>query len=449
MKRKNVIVITVIILALGLPCGAQAQDYGVTDVQDVQNILPHRERAQIMNQWLKWRLENILPDLMRRENIDMWVVICREANEGPVYFSLTPKPSFYASRTTILVFHDRGKDQGVERFSSRSRGGDVWYRPLYKDRNLDAFQQLAEFVRDRNPRRIGINRSDDWSFGDGLSAALLAKLEAALGSEYASRLVTAEKLCVGWLETRSPQELSVYRHICGIAHDIIAEFFSNQVIAPDVTTTEDVVWWFRDKVSELKLSTWFQPSVSIIRSDKDTARYGKDDHVIRRGDLLHCDVGIIYLGLYTDTQQHAYVCRIGEADAPEGLKAGLRQCNRLQDIFMQEFKAGRSGNDILRISLQKAKAEGLKPMIYTHPLGVYGHAAGPTIGRYDKQEGIAVRGDYPLYANTCYAIELNNRCTIPEWGGQEIAIMLEEDGVFTADGCDFIDGRMEQLYLIK
>ena len=449
MKRKNILVLTVVILALGLFSGVFAQDYGVTDVQDMKNIMPHRERVRIMNKWLKWRLENILPDLMRRENIDMWVVICREANEGPVYFSLAPEPSFYASRTTILVFHDRGNELGVERFSSRSRGGDEWYRPLHKDRSMDGFRQLAQFIRDRDPRRIGINRSDDWSFGDGLSAALLAKLEEALGAEYTSRLVTAEKLCVGWLETRSPQELSVYRHICGIAHDMIAEMFSNRVIVPGVTTADDVVWWFREKVSEMKLSTWFQPSVSILRSDMEAARHEKGDRVIRRGDLLHCDVGIVYLGLYTDTQQHAYVCRIGETDAPEGLKEGLRRCNRLQDIFMREFEAGRSGNEILRNSLRKAKAEGLKPMIYTHPLGVYGHAAGPTIGRYDKQDGIAVRGDYPLYADTCYAIELNNRCVVPEWGGQEIPIMLEEDAVFTSDGCEFLDGRMERFYLIK
>jgi Xaa-Pro aminopeptidase len=243
--------------------------------------------------------------------------------------------------------------------------------------------------------------------------------------------------------------LSLYRHICGIAHDIIAEFFSNRVIVPDASTTEDVVWWIRQKFTDLGLETWFQPSVSIQRSKKDAKLYKDNSSVIRRGDLLHCDIGIVYLGLCTDTQQNAYVCRIGETDAPEGLKEALRRGNRLQDIVMAEHRAGRTGNDVLRSSLEKAKAGGLTPSVYCHPLGVHGHAAGFVVGLWNRQDGVPVRGDYPLYPNTCYAIEMNNRYKVPEWEGQEIRMGLEEGGVFTADGCKFIDGRQTSLFLIK
>jgi len=426
-----------------------SQDYGVTGVQDMENILPERDRVPVVNQWLKWRLENIIPEIMRREGIDMWLIMCREYEEDPVYLSLVPRPIMYARRTSILIFHDRGEQLGVERLTGSFYDMGEWYKSIYKDRKKDQIENLADFIKERNPKKIGINVSEHWAFGDGLSASFRDRLVDALGSQYSSRLVSAEHLCLGWLETRSPQELSVYRHICGIAHDIIAEFFSNKVIVPGITTTDDVVWWIRQKITNLGLKTWFQPSVSIARYSKDTEKYGENDSVIRRGDLLHCDIGIVYLGLCTDTQQHAYVCRLGEEDAPEGLKTALKKANRLQDIFMNEFKVGRTGNEILLSSLRKAKAEGLKPSIYTHPLGVHGHAAGTVIGLWDRQDGVPVRGDYPLHVNTCYAIELNNGYNVPEWDGQLVRIALEEGGVYTEEGCKFIDGRMERFYLIK
>ncbi|RKY89091.1 Xaa-Pro aminopeptidase [candidate division KSB1 bacterium] len=426
-----------------------SQNYGVTGVKDIKNILPERNRAMVMNQWLEWRLDNIIPELMRREGIDMWLVICREYNEDPVYLTLVPEPNMSARRTSILIFHDRGKEKGVERLTGSFYDMGKWYKSIYKDKKKDQIENLAEFIKERNPKKIGIDVSENWAFGDGLSASFKERLEKALGSEFSSRLVSAENLCIGWLETRSPQELSVYRHICGIAHDIIAEFFSNKVIVPDITTTEDVVWWIRQKYTDLGLRTWFQPSVSIQRSKEEAKKYKDKNTVIRRGDLLHCDIGIVYLGLHTDTQQMAYVCKIGETDAPEGLKKALKKGNRLQDILMSQFKAGRTGNEILRLALKMAKEEGLKPSIYTHPLGLHGHAAGPVIGLWDRQEGVPVRGDYPLYLNTCYSIELNIKDKIPEWGNQEVRIALEEDAAFTEDGCKFIDGRMINFYLIK
>jgi len=449
MKAGKSLLILSLILLLIFVTHTISQDYGVAGVKDIKNILPERDRIPVMNNWLKWRLENIIPELMRREGIDMWLTICREYEEDPVYLSLVPRPTMYARRTSILIIHDRGKDAGVERLTGSFYDMGEWYKSIYKDRRKDQIVNLADFIKERNPDKIGINVSETWAFGDGLSASFRDRLVKALGSEYSSRLVSAEHLCIGWLETRSPQELSVYRHICGIAHDIIAEFFSNKVIVPGITTTDNVVWWIRQRFTDIGVKTWFQPSVSIQRSRDEAKKYPERDRVIRRGDLLHCDIGIVYLGLCTDTQQLAYVCKIGEDDAPEGIKEALRKGNRLQDIFMNEFREGRTGNDVLLTSLRKAKAEGLKPSIYTHPLGVHGHAAGTVIGLWDRQDGVPIRGDYPLHYNTCYAIELNNRYSVPEWGNQEVRIGLEEGGVFTKDGCKFIDGRMEKYYLIK
>jgi Xaa-Pro aminopeptidase len=405
-----------------------------------------------MNEWLKWRLDNTIPMLMKREGIDMWLIINREYNEDPVYLTLVPEPTMYARRTSILIFHDRGEEMGVERLSGSPFGPGDLYKATWTDKKKKQFVSLTEVIKKRNPKKIGINTSPTWAFGDGLTASLKKKLETALGPEYSSRFVSAERLCVGWLETRSPQELSVYRHICGIAHDIIREFYSNRVITPDITTTEDVVWWIRQKITDLGLEPWFQPSISIQRHEKEGAKYSDQKKLIRRGDVLHCDVGISYLGLCTDMQWQAYVCKIGEDEAPEGLKNALRRTNRVGEIFMNEFKTGRSGNEIVSTTMEKANAQGLRALIYTHPLGFHGHAAGPPMDARSPErapEGILDRGEYTLYSNTVYSIEFSCTTSIPEWDGQDVRIGFEDDALFTKGSCKFIDGHQIEFLLIK
>jgi Xaa-Pro aminopeptidase len=419
---------------------------------DSRNILPERERARIMDDWLKWRLDNILPDLMRREGIDLWLVMVNESDPGPVYFTLMPAATLYVVRTSILLFHDRGKELGVERLSGGSSGIGEWYKPTWIDKKAKTqFESLAEVVKKMNPKKIGINTSPVWYYGDDLSAGLKEKLTSALGPEYSKRLVPADRLCVAWLETRSPQELSVYRHICGIAHDLIRDFFSNAVITPDVTTTTDVEWWFRQRVRDLGLDPWFQPGISIQRR-KTGAANDQDKEVIRRGDLLHCDVGLKYLGLHTDMQWSAYVLKTGETDAPPGLRKALERANRLAEVFMAEFKEGRSGNEIVDEAMKKGEAEGLRPLIYAHPIGTYGHAAGPPMDARAPEhapENSRLRGEYPLYPNTAYSIEFSATTSVPEWDGQDVRIGYEENAIFTAEGCRFIDGHQTTLLLIK
>ena len=447
-SRSSRLLILVGMFLIGISIAA-AQE--IADVQDSKNILPVKNREELMNEWLKWRLDNIVPELMRREAIDLWLIINREYNEDPVYLSLVPRPTMSARRTSILIFHDLGPEKGVERLSGSYYGMEGWYKGTWVDKKKKQFESLADVIKALNPKKIGINTSDDWAFGDGLTASLKSKLGKALGPELSGRFVSAENLCVGWLETRSPQEMSVYRHLCGIAHDLISEFFSNRVITPDITTTDDVVWWIRQRVVNLGLEIWFQPSISIQRSKKDAARYADKD-VIRRGDFLHCDVGITYLGLCTDMQLQAYVCRTGETDAPEGLKEALRRANRLADVFMGEFVQGRSGTDIVTAAMKKGEAEGLRPLIYMHPLGIHGHGAGcvadarpPESAPEDNPE----RGKYPLFLNTAYAIEFSSTTAVPEWDNQDVRIGYEEDALFTEKGCRFIDGRQTRIHLIR
>lgn len=416
-----------------------------------RKILPLREQAKVINAWLRERLETVLPMLMKREGFDMWVVACREYNEDPVFITMMPEPTMSARRLSILVFA-LNKDDTVSRYAIARTGigGDL-YQALWDEESSDQWQILKKLVVERNPEKIGIGISDTFAFGDGLSCALHEQMKAALG-EYAARLCSAERLAVGWLETRTDNELAAYEGLVAMTHGVVAEAFSSRVIHPGVTTNADVLWWIRQRFVDLGLKPWFQPSVSIQRRGDQARQFagpGGGDRIIMPGDLLHCDVGFYYLRLGTDIQQNAYVLRRGETDAPQGLKDALKAGNRLQDIVAEEMRVGRTGNEILKASRERAIAEGLVPCIYNHPIGYHGHGAGPTIGLYDQQGGVPGRGDYELHDSTCHALELNVRCKVAEWDDQEVTMALEQTILIKDDRLWFLDGRQQQLHLVK
>ncbi len=428
--------------------------YSLQAHEGIPVILSMHDRAQLRNQWLQKRLDTVIPMLMRREGIDMWIIIAREYNEDPVFKTMAPATWLNARRRTILVFFDRGEKKGVERLAvARYDIGRFFKGAWDKKKQPDQWKRLVDVIRERNPRKIALNYSKTFALADGITRSEYETLMAYLPESLRRRVVSGERLAIGWLETRIPEEMEVYATICRIAHRIIAEGLSDRVIQPGFTSTEDVQWWYRERIRELKLSTWFHPSVSVQRAGEPgttgTFASRPGPKIIQRGDLIHVDFGITYLGLNTDTQQHAYVLRPGETDAPEGLKRALAVGNRLQDILMSQFKAGRTGNEILKHALEQPKKEGIRGSIYTHPIGFHGHAAGPIIGLWDQQEGVPGRGDYELHYDTAHSIELNVRVNIPEWNNKEIRIMLEEDAFFSREGIRFIDGRQTELILIR
>ena len=410
-------------------------------------ILPLRQRAEVKNGWLRRRLDEVLSEIMRREGFDMWIVVAREYNEDPVIMTLLPEPAMAARRRTMLVFNG-DQDGTLERLTLDRYGHGDYYAAAWDPDEEEQYECLGRIVRERDPQVIGINFSDTFAFGDGLSHGEYKQLAAALGEEYTGRAQGAERLCIGWLERRIQPELTVYPGILEIGHAIIAEAFSSRVIQPGITTADDVVWWMRQKMLDLGLKAWFQPMVDIQAPGQSYDEKESKRRLILPGDLLHCDVGFYYLGLATDQQQNAYVLKPGESDAPKGLKAALAEGNRLQDIHAEAMVPGRTGNEVLKTALDKAREEGLNPSIYTHPIGYHGHGAGPTIGLWDRQEGVPGRGDYELFDGTCYAIELNVRRKVPAWDGQEVKMALEEDAVLTGGNLQWLSGRQTQLYLI-
>lgn len=417
-------------------------------------VLNLRDQSKVIDVWLEERVETVLPKLMRRAQIDMWVIISREYNEDPVLKTFLPSTWQSARRNTMLVIFDPGAGKKLETFAmARYAVGKTFKKAWEPEKQPDQWKALAEFIASKNPKKIGINKSKHFALADGISASEYDELSNALPENLKPRVTNAENLAIGWLETRTRSEMAVYPNIVRMAKQIISEGFSEKVIQPGVTTTDDVVWWYRDRINELGLDTWFHPSVSIQRKDPESFEHLRafserpEDQVILPGDLLHVDFGITYLRLNTDTQQHAYVLKTGEKQPPKFLQDAFLKGNRVQDILTGNFKTGRTGNQILKLSLDQCKTENLKCTIYTHPLGFHGHAAGTTIGLWDQQGGVPVQGDYPLYENTAHSIELNAAVFIEDWK-KEIRIMLEEDAFFDGEKVYYIDGRQTELMTI-
>lgn len=418
-------------------------------------IVPLRREAEIVNEWRARRIRTLLPEVMRREGVDLWIVTAREYNEDPVIMSLLPAPMLSARRRTILVFH-APEDGAFEALAIANAGIglDGFYTPAWDKRQTELATEsqeecLRRVVAERDPRRIGINVSTTFAFADGLTHSEHAHLMAALGPELAQRTVSAEGVVVGWLERRLPEELAAADANNRLAHALIAEAFSSRVVHPGVTRATDVAWWLRERTRSLGLTCWFQPSVSIQRKGADLGPMGSTpDEVILPGDLLHCDFGLHYLGLATDTQQNAYVLRLGETDAPDGMRAALATANRQQDLLAAEMVEGRTGNAVLAAALAAQAREGIDGRIYTHPIGYHGHGAGPAIGRYDTQAALPGVGDAVLHADTMYAFEMFIEQPLPEWDGQRIRLATEQGVAFTGGRVAYLGGRQERLHLI-
>jgi hypothetical protein len=412
-----------------------------------------RAAAARYDSLLAARLDALLPGLMARAGLDAWVLISSEYVEDPVLATMLPATWLgTARRRTILLFL-RDADGSVRRHAvARYPVGDAF--PADWDPKLQPSQleRVCELLLAADPQRIGLDTSPTFPFADGLTAGEREALLAVLPQELADRVVSAEVAAIGWLETRLPEERSVMTAACQEAHAYLRRALSGEVVVPSRTTTADVEWWLRDTVAAAARGSWFHPTVSVQRLGGLGARESfaakPTEVVIEHGDLIHIDFGIIAEGYCTDQQQHAYVLRPDETAAPAGLQMAISRANRLQDILMAEFAIGRTGNEVLARTLEAARTEGLDGLVYTHPIGLHGHAAGPTIGLWDAQDGVPGVGDYPLYAPTAYSIELQVRTPVPEWDAQVVQAMLEEDAWFDGRACSFLDGRQTELWVI-
>ena len=461
VMRRNRGRLTRMRMAIALLLGLASLYPGLSPAQAPKpQMLPSlREQAAIQQEWLKLRLERVLPHLMRKHGVQMWLVICREYNEDPVFFSLVSPTTFAARRRTIYVFFDRGEEKGVERLAlgGGSQGGlyTVYRDPEVENREIYGEGQwvlLRKLIEERKPATIAVNVSHTHAFADGLSAGEREKLDTTLPPDYLKRIVRAENLALEYVSIRLPEMMPIYRQMMEIVHWLIARAFSNEVVTPGKTTNEDVVWWLRQQVNNLGLGTWFQPSVRVQKPTAAGVRMLAEDAavVIDRGDVLHVDFGITSMRLNTDTQHMGYVLRSGEQDVPAGIKAAFAKANRMQEILTERMRPGRSGNEVLAEALAQMKKEGINGTIYTHPVGDHGHGAGPLIGLWDRQQGVPGRGDVLILPNTWFSIELQATTPVPEWNGKELFIGQEEDGVVDERGrFSWILKRQTEFHLVK
>lgn len=445
------ILVASFLLALAVPLPAQERPLGTL-----------REQAEVRQEWLRLRLERVLPRLMREHGVGMWIVPMREYNEDPVFHSLVSPTTMAARRRTIYAFCLRGDSVERVAIGGTSQGGlyrvvrdpaaavgtaGTERRPA-EPYGPEQWKLLPPVVEACDPRTIAVNISHTHAFSDGLSAGEWEQLRSALPPRYRDRVVRRERLALDYIAERVPEMMPAYREMQKQVHEIIRTAFSEQVITPGVTRTEDVVWWMRQRVNDLGLGTWFQPSVSVQR--RGTEMGDSANPVILRGDVLHTDFGISALGLNTDTQHMGYVLRPGETEAPAGLRAALRRSNRLQDILLAEMEPGRTGNQVLHRTLERMRAEGLDGSVYTHPIGDHGHGAGPLIGLWDRQEGVPGRGDVPLRPNTWFSTELQVTSPVPEWGGQRVRMAQEEEAFLDAEGeRHWTLARQERFHLVR
>jgi Xaa-Pro aminopeptidase len=430
-----------------------------------------REQAAMQQDWLRKRLDTFLAPLMRKHGIDMWVVPMREYNEDPIFIAISAPETFAARRRTIYVFFDKcaaaatapaaacierialgGTSQGGvfdARRSTQAAAGEVGRGRQAELWGDEQWQLLKAVIEERDPRVIGINRSTVFAFSDGLSSGELQGMSAALGGKWTARYRNAEGLPLDLIAARLPEEEAFFRRMQELVWSLSQEMFSSKTITPGRTRTSDLVWWWRQRVNDLGLDTWFQPSVDVQRKGATAEQLGSDP-VIQPGDVLHSDVGITVARLNTDTQHMAYVLRPGETDAPDGLKRALANSNALQDINLDELRPGRTGNEILASSRARMAEKGIAGTIYSHPIGLHGHGAGPLIGLWDYQEGVPGRGDARVIPSMWWSIELQSTTPVPEWDGQPVRMAQEEDAVIDAGGkVRWALRRQDALFLIR
>jgi len=415
-----------------------------------------REQAAEQQAWLEMRMERILPKLMAEYDARMWILSMREYAEDPVFWSITSPTTFAARRRSIYVI-TRRDDGTLERLAlgGTSQGGvfeafrSTRPAPTQPTAELVGDEQwdlLRELVEDRDPENIVLNIDPVWAFSDGLHTGEAEVLLEALGEKYAARVKREPRLAMNYISLRLPEMMPRYRKIEETVHAMISEAFSNSVITPGETTTDDVVWWLRQKLRDLGYTTWFQTSVGVQRAGPGG---GEGATVIERGDLLWTDFGVIALNLHTDTQHLGYVLREGETEAPAGLQQCLANSNRLQDILLSHMEPGLSGDEVLANTLAQMRAEGIDGTVYTHPIGDNGHGAGPLIGRWDAQEGVPVRGEALMLPNVWHSIELQATTAIPEWGGKRASCRQEEEAYLDESGArHWVYRRQSRFHLV-
>ena len=402
-----------------------------------------KEQYALQDQCLKERLEDILPRVMQESEADLWLHASKEYNEDPTFRALTPSDYPTARRVTMLAFVKEGERVLRYSLSMPDTHLESYYTPYWhfgKESQMDALKRLLEAY---DPQKIAINASADFAFGDGLGMGIYTGWMKELDEKWLDRMISDDRLAIKLMELRTQSELALLPEVMEAAFSVIHTMYTPQNVKPGITTTQDLEWLMRQQVKDMGLDYWFEPTLDLQREGDDNPHI---TGVIQRGDLLHCDFGIRYMNLCTDTQRLAYVAKVGESSVPKDLLEGMAVNNRFQDIVRDCMKAGKTGNEVLAEALAKAKEEGIAATLYSHPCNMYGHGPGPTIGLWNQQSAIPVKGDVELDNQTTYALELNVKVPCL---GKDYYIYTEETVLLDENGVKFLYEGRDQITLIQ
>ena len=361
-----------------------AQNKSGEKIPSMPKLLTLRQQADVREAWLKKRFETMLLPMMRKHNVSMWIVTNEEFHSDPVTDSIVP-PIPIVGRRDFFIFNDNGKT--LERFAVvryEEERLKNHYTMLLPPRDKTA-ETIRKLIEERDPKTIALNMGGGRGQSDGITHDAYKFLAETLGEKYESRFVSGGKFITDFLDTRLPEELEHYRTAVLVTDILTRRAFSNEVITPGKTTVGDVRWWFMQQLNNLGLTTWFQPDLRVQRQAKANANsqqflaVADEATVLQRGDLIHIDCGLIYMGLSTDWQKHGYILKEGEKDAPEGLKAALKNTNRLQDAIFAVARPGMTGAEVYAAAMDAMKKQNIEAMIYSHPIGTQGHGLGASI----------------------------------------------------------------------
>ena len=399
-----------------------------------------KEQYALKDQCLKERLEIILPQVMEDADVDMWIVASKEYHEDPTFKAMVPAEYLTARRITMFAFSKEA--DGIHRYSLSMPDKSVakFYESKWQFGKEDQMAALKRLIEEKDPKRIALNMSKEFAVCDGFSIGLYQMFKESLGEDIMNKMVNDDLLAMKFMEIRTPTELKLMPEVMSVAHDIMERMYTPDVIKPGITTTNDLEWFMKEEVNKLGLTYWFEPTMDLQRKNGDESRY--DSCVIQKGDLLHCDFGIYYMNMCTDTQRLGYVAKDDEDTMPQYLLDGMKVGNRFQDIVRENMIVGRTGNEVFEAAMKQAKEEGIQAMLYSHPCNMYGHGPGPTIGLFSNQNAIPVKGDVKLSNNTVYALELNVKV-------DDYYYFLEETVALADDGVNFLYKDRDKITFIK
>jgi len=433
----------VALLSLHLPLQALGQK------SETVHLPTWSQQIAIREGWLARRHALIL-DMMRRHNIDMWIIVNEEFHNDPLTEYVAP-PRPYTGNRDIFVFIDTGTslrkvavtgyaEENVKRFFEG------------EDDPKPADQQLAALYAQYHPRRIGLSIGARRGVQRSLTHDGYQFLAKSMGADAESHFVSAADLIEEYSDTRLPEEFESYKTLVALTDELTKRAFSNEVITPGKTTVGDIRRWLYDAMGANGVGTWFQQDIRLQRkglvptTSRGFLAVAPESMVIQPGDVLHVDFGITCMGFSTDWQKMAYVLLPGEKDAPAGLRNAMKNTNTLQDALMTDSRPGKLAGDVYNEIMAEMTRRGIEAKVYSHPIGFQGHGLGAALDYRAAQQG-ASEGKH-LRNGSYLSMELNTATPVPEWDGQKVFVMMEDDVYLTDDGFKTFLPRQTSYYLI-